>query len=289
MFDLHTGPTYDDAVEAAAFLRGRLEKEGRDDLPAVALILGSGLGALAEDFEHKMAVPYADIPGFPVSTVQGHAGQLVFGRIGGVTALAMQGRFHMYEGYDIAQVVFPVRVFALMGISNLIVTNAAGGLNPDFSPGDLMLITDHINLTGRNPLIGRNDERFGPRFPDMSYAYDKMICEAFRNAASQAAIRLREGVYLAVTGPNYETPAEVKAFRTLGADAAGMSTVPEVIAAVHSGLRVGGISCITNAAAGISQTALSHEEVTQAGVQVKDDFRRLLELAVQDIARIEND
>jgi purine-nucleoside phosphorylase len=263
-------------TETAAYLR---QKNVVD--VDTAVILGSGLGDFAEELAEPVILPYAEIPHFPVSTVAGHAGRLVCGKLGEKKILAMQGRFHFYEGYPMEEVVFPVRVMAMLGIRRLIVTNAAGGVNPDFHPGELMLITDHINFMGTNPLIGANDDQLGPRFPDMSHAYDEQGLALARRAAQQAGIPLREGVYAAFTGPSYETPAEIRMVRTWGADAVGMSTVPEVIAANHAGMRVTGLSCITNLAAGM-QKSLNHEEVMATSARVKDDFKRLLTvLAVQ--------
>lgn len=257
-------------TETAAYLR---QKNVVD--VDTAIILGSGLGDFAEELAEPVILPYAEIPHFPVSTVAGHAGRLVCGKLGEKKILAMQGRFHFYEGYPMEEVVFPVRVMAMLGIRRLIVTNAAGGVNPDFHPGELMLITDHINFMGTNPLIGANDDQLGPRFPDMSHAYDEQGLALARRAAQQAGIPLREGVYAAFAGPSYETPAEIRMVRTWGADAVGMSTVPEVIAANHAGMRVTGLSCITNLAAGM-QKSLNHEEVMATSARVKDDFKRLL-------------
>ncbi|WP_159722381.1 purine-nucleoside phosphorylase [Enterococcus sp. CSURQ0835] len=241
----------------------------------VGLILGSGLGELAEEIEDAVIVAYNDIPHFPISTVVGHAGQLVYGRLAGKYVLAMQGRFHYYEGNAMETVTYPVRVMAALGVTSLIVTNAAGGVNETFTPGNLMLITDHINFMGTNPLIGPNDEQIGPRFPDMSAAYTKNYQEKARAAAKRLGLELKEGVYMGFTGPTYETPAEIRMARTLGADAVGMSTVPEVIVAVHSGLNVLGISCITNLAAGM-QANLNHAEVVETTERVKEDFKLLV-------------
>lgn len=214
--------------------------------PKVGIILGTGLGGLAEDIAVTTRIPYGDIPGFPLSTVESHAGQLLFGTLGGKQVVAMQGRFHRYEGYDLAQVTFPVRVMRSLGVETLIVSNACGGMHPLWAPGDLMLIADHINLLGDNPLMGHNDESLGPRFPDMSMPYDKNLRELARQIAIQLGITLREGVYVAVAGPNLETRAEYRMLRVMGADVVGMSTVPEVIVANHGGMRVVGISIITD-------------------------------------------
>lgn len=260
---------YDTVKQSADFIKNKLEAT-----PEIGLILGSGLGVLADEIENPIAIPYSDIPNFPVSTVHGHAGQLVIGTLEGKTVVAMQGRFHFYEGYSMDKVTFPVRVMKLLGVEKLIVTNAAGGVNESFKPGDLMLISDHINFMGTNPLIGPNDDRFGTRFPDMSNPYDKEFMALARKIAGELNIEIQEGVYVGNTGPTYETPAEVRMARVLGGDAVGMSTVPEVIVANHSGMRVLGISCITNMAAGILDQPLDHDEVIETTEKVKHDFLR---------------
>ena len=214
--------------------------------PEVALILGTGLGGLAREIELETEIPYADVPGFPLSTVESHAGRLLLGRLGGRSVVAMQGRFHRYEGYDLREVTFPVRVMRALGAGTLIVSNACGGMHPLWAPGDLVLLSDHINLLGDNPLVGANDERLGPRFPDMSAPYDPALRELARRTAAELGIVLREGVYVAVADPNLETRAEYRMLRHIGADVVGMSTVPEVIVAVHQGMRVLGISIITD-------------------------------------------
>ncbi|EOB3456702.1 purine-nucleoside phosphorylase [Enterococcus hirae] len=239
------------------------------------LILGSGLGELAEEIEEAIVIPYGQIPFFPTSTVVGHAGQLVYGTLSGKKVLAMQGRFHFYEGHSMQTVTYPVRVMAALKAHSVIVTNASGGVNESFVPGDLMLITDHINFTGQNPLIGPNEDEIGPRFPDMSEAYTLTYREVAKEAASQLDLTLKEGVYMGYSGPTYETPAEIRMSRTMGADAVGMSTVPEVIVAAHSGLKVLGISCITNLAAGM-QANLNHEEVVETTQRVKQSFKALI-------------
>lgn len=239
------------------------------------LILGSGLGELAEEIEEAIVIPYDQIPFFPTSTVVGHAGQLVYGTLSGKKVLAMQGRFHFYEGHSMQTVTYPVRVMAALKGHSVIVTNASGGVNESFVPGDLMLITDHINFTGQNPLIGPNEDEIGPRFPDMSEAYTLTYREVAKEAASQLDLTLKEGVYMGYSGPTYETPAEIRMSRTMGADAVGMSTVPEVIVAAHSGLKVLGISCITNLAAGM-QANLNHEEVVETTQRVKQSFKALI-------------
>ena len=239
------------------------------------MILGSGLGELAEEIEEAIVIPYDQIPFFPTSTVVGHAGQLVYGTLSGKKVLAMQGRFHFYEGHSMQTVTYPVRVMAALKAHSVIVTNACGGVNESFVPGDLMLITDHINFTGQNPLIGPNEDEIGPRFPDMSEAYTLTYREVAKEAASQLDLTLKEGVYMGYSGPTYETPAEIRMSRTMGADAVGMSTVPEVIVAAHSGLKVLGISCITNLAAGM-QANLNHEEVVETTQRVKQSFKALI-------------
>lgn len=244
--------------------------------PEIGLILGSGLGVLGDHVEDAAAIPYGDIPHFPVSTVEGHAGELLVGKLAGRTVALMRGRFHMYEGYGPELTAFPVRVMKALGVKTLVVTNAAGGVNTSFEPGDLMLITDHINLQGRNPLVGPNDNELGPRFPDMSEAYSKRLRKLAAETAQEQGFTLREGVYIGVLGPSYETPAEIRMMRTLGADAVGMSTVAEVIAARHTGIEVLGISCISNMAAGILDQPLSHDEVMETTERVKSRFLGLV-------------
>ncbi len=244
--------------------------------PQVGLILGSGLGDLAEEVREAVTIPYAEIPGFPVSTVQGHKGQLVIGNLQGVPVFTLQGRFHYYEGYSMDKITFPVRVMQGLGISTLIVTNAAGGINLNFTSGALMLIKDHINLMGDNPLRGKNWEELGPRFPDMTNAYSPRLLKLAQEVAADLKIKVESGVYVALPGPSYETPAEIRFLRTIGADAVGMSTVPEVIVANHGGMEVLGISCITNMAAGVTGKKLSHEEVVETANRVKDNFKTLL-------------
>ncbi|MDQ0858538.1 purine-nucleoside phosphorylase [Bacillus sp. V2I10] len=258
-------------------------KEKVKDLPEIGLILGSGLGVLADEIENPVKIPYEQIPNFPVSTVEGHAGQLVFGTLKGANVVAMQGRFHFYEGYDMKKVTFPVRVLKEMGVKTIIVTNAAGGVNESFEPGDLMIISDHINNMGTSPLIGPNDSDLGVRFPDMSQAYSRELRTLAENAASELGIKVQEGVYVGNTGPAYETPAEVRLARVLGGDAVGMSTVPEVIVANHAGMKVLGISCISNMAAGILDQPLSHDEVMETTEKVKANFLNLVKKIVADI------
>src|SRR5580692_10735845 len=252
--------------------------------PRIALVLGSGLGAFAYEFENASKIPYAKIPHFPRSTAIGHAGQLVVGKVGEIPVAGMQGRVHLYEGYSAKDVAFPVRVFARMGIKAVILTNAAGGIKREFVQGQLVVIKDHINLQGANPLTGPNDERFGPRFPDMTVAYDRRFREMTVGEGNRNHIGLYEGVYAALPGPSYETPAEIRYLRTIGADLVGMSTVPEVIAARHSGIRVLGISCVTNAAAGILDQPLDHKEVLETAERVKSQFIALLKIVIPRIA-----
>ncbi len=244
--------------------------------PRVGLILGSGLGGFADELEAKVVLGYGELPDFPTSSVPGHAGRLVLGTLQGVPVVAMQGRVHAYEGYAPWQVGFPARVLCLMGISHLTVTNAAGGVNPGFQVGDLMALTDHLNLSGVNPLTGPNEPSLGPRFPDLSHAYHPAARAALAAAAAAEGCPLREGVYACLSGPSYETPAEIRMLRTLGADAVGMSTVPEVIVAAHMGVPVTGISCITNLAAGLGHEPLSHDDVSRAADRVQQRFAGLL-------------
>lgn len=244
--------------------------------PAIGIILGSGLGAFAESIANPVVIPFSEIPHFPQSTVPGHSGRLVIGTLDGIPVAVMQGRVHAYEGYTPQQVTFPIRVLGLLGIRTLILTNAAGGIRAGLQQGELVLISDHINFTGRNPIAGENDERFGTRFFDMTEAYSKRLRKLAASTAEQQGLRLTEGVYLCVLGPSFETPAEIRAFHTLGADLVGMSTVQEVIAARQMSIEVLGISCVTNLAAGIQTEPLSHEEVIETGRQVASRFSGLL-------------
>lgn len=264
--------------EAVSFINEKIHTA-----PEIGLILGSGLGVLAEEIEQKTIIPYETIPHFPVSTVEGHAGNLVIGMLEGKQVAAMQGRFHYYEGYSLDEVTLPVRVMKEIGVKTLIITNAAGGINEHFSPGDLMLICDHINLTGTNPLIGQNDEALCVRFPDMSHAYSDRLRTLAKQVAEKLNMPLQEGVYVGNSGPSYETPAEIRMMRFLGGDAVGMSTVPEVIVARHAGLEVLGISCISNMAAGILDEPLSHEEVIETTEKVKEKFTRLLKNIIKEM------
>lgn len=240
--------------------------------PTVGLILGSGLGVLAEEIENPITIPYGDIPHFPQSTVAGHKGQLVIGELHGKQVIAMQGRFHYYEGYSMKQVTFPVRVMKELGVDKLFVTNAAGGINESFDAGNLMIITDHINNMGDNPLMGPNDQDLGDRFPDMSKAYCPELTAHAKKCADNLGLHVQQGVYVGNTGPSYETGAEVRMLRTMGGDAVGMSTVPEVIVANHAGMSVLGVSCISNMAAGILDQPLTHDEVIETTAQVREDF-----------------
>jgi len=275
---------YEKAVEARDFIRSKYDR----DIQFV-MILGSGLGAFADKLENKVTIPYGDIPHFAVSTVEGHAGQLVIGEIEGATVAVQQGRFHYYEGYEMDQVIFPMRVFGLLGIKTAIITNAAGSVITSFKPGRLMLIRDHINMMGASPLRGANDDRFGPRFPDLTNVYDIGLQEIAQQEAMELSKQrvkeglskrfrpiLRRGVYCGLSGPNYETPAEIRLFRMLGATAVGMSTVPEAITARHQGMKVLGISCITNLAAGITNQVIDHDEVMEIGDKIASTFEALL-------------
>jgi purine-nucleoside phosphorylase len=257
--------------EAAAFI-----KKETNITPQIGLILGSGLGVLADLIEEPIVIDYSRIPHFPVSTVEGHAGELVVGSIKGKQVLMMKGRFHAYEGYGAETVSFPVRVMKELGVQTLIVTNAAGGINESYQVGDLMVITDHLNMTFRNPLIGPNDSALGVRFPDMSEAYSKRLRKLAHDVAATQDFKLQEGVYVGLLGPNYETPAEIRMFRTLGGDSVGMSTVPEVIVARHAGIEVLGFSCISNMASGILDQPLSHSEVMETTEKVKPKFLKLV-------------
>ncbi len=264
---------YDRVHAAAAVVRARIG--GR--APQVGLILGSGLGGFADRLEDAVAIDYAELPGFPVSRVHGHAGRLVVGRRGGAMCVAMKGRVHLYEGHGAVEVAFPARVLVALGARVLLVTNAAGGLRPEWSPGTLMLIRDHIDLLRDHALRGPNDERLGPRFPDMTTAYAPGLRALVKEVAAAQGVALEEGVYVAMPGPTYETPAEVRMLQGLGADATGMSTVPEVVVARHMGARVIGVSCITNKAAGITGEPLSHDEVTETATRVRATFEGLLD------------
>ena len=267
--------TYKQIEAAAQVIRERVGEA------EIGVILGSGLGDYAQALEDAKYIDYRDIPGFPVSTAPGHAGRWWTGTLHGKRVCMMQGRFHAYEGYDLSEVTMPVRVMALLGVKTLIVTNAAGGVNLDFTPGDLMILTDCINFSGKNPLTGPNLDQFGPRFPDMSRCYDRELIALCQGQADRLGIPVRQGVYMWFNGPCYETPAEIRLARILGADAVGMSTVPETIVARHCGIRVLGVSCITNMAAGILDQPLCHEEVTEVANRVRTTFRSLLDAVIE--------
>lgn len=283
--------SYERAAEAAAHIKRKYPGDIK-----TAVVLGSGLGSFADEIGGAVTIPFEEIPGFARSTVEGHAGKLVLGEIAGFAVAVQQGRFHYYEGYEMDEVMFPVRTFGLMGIENLILTNAAGSLNSDMPPGSLMLITDHVNCIGVNPLRGKNDPRFGPRFPDMSEVYDRefeQIATEEANAIARERLEngtdetltdfLHRGIYCALSGPTYETPAEIRMFRQLGADVVGMSTVPEAIAARHQGMKVIGISCITNYAAGMIDGTIDHEHVMEAGTGAAEVFGDLLRRIIKRI------
>ena len=248
--------------------------------PTVAMVLGSGLGDYADTLESPVRIPFSEIPNFPLPTVPGHTGALVFGRKEGKEVVVLQGRIHYYEGLPMREITLPIRVLAALGVKKLVLTNAAGSVNHFFSPGNLMLISDHINFSGMNPLIGPNPEGFGPRFPDCSNLYTATLREAIKEKAAAAGIGLQEGVYAMYSGPNYETPAEIRMFRILGADAVGMSTVPEALVAGQCGMEIVGISCITNMAAGVLPQKLSHQEVIEVAAQVHDKFQNLLDIVL---------
>lgn len=282
---------YEQAVEAAAFIKSKYAKSIR-----TVVVLGSGLGSFADQLSDAIKIPYEQIPHFARSTVEGHAGQLVLGEIDGVPIAVQQGRFHFYEGYEMEQVTFPMRTFGLMGIENVILTNAAGSLSTEMVPGSLMLISDHLNCMGVNPIRGANDKRFGPRFPDMTSAYDVEFQEIVVAAADEISKErfengddvelkdfLHRGIYCGLSGPTYETPAEIRMYRLLGADAIGMSTVPETIVARHQGMRVVGISCITNFGAGMTSESINHAEVMETGERVAEVFRELLRRVIREL------
>ncbi len=262
---------YSRAEHAAGTIRSLTSEE-----PRIAVVLGSGLGGFADEFAEAVRIPYQQIPGFVTSTAQGHVGSLVIGKVEGVPVLAMQGRVHYYEGYSLEEVTFPIRTFKLLGIETLILTNAAGGVDVQLSQGALMVISDHLNLLGVSPLRGSNDERFGPRFPDMTEVYSRDLQERVVEEARAMDVIVRRGIYAALAGPSYETPAEIHMLRSFGADAVGMSTVPEAIVARHMSMKVLGISCITNMAAGISENPINHEEVMETGERVRATFTQLL-------------
>jgi purine-nucleoside phosphorylase len=277
---MSTPQDFNNAQAAATFLLSQTPLR-----PKIALVLGSGLGGFADELTEATRIPYANIPFFPRSTAVGHAGQMVIGNAAGVAVAAMQGRVHLYEGYSAKEVTFPMRVFDCMNIRAAILTNAAGGINLEYKQGALVVLTDHINLQGQSPLAGPNEERFGSRFPDMTQAYCKAYREIALVAAKKAGKTLYQGVYAGLLGPNYETPAEIRYLRTIGADLVGMSTVPEVIAARHMGIKVLAISCVTNMAAGILDQTINHEEVLETGERVKGDFVALIRAVLLEIAK----
>lgn len=263
---------------AADAIRKRLKTS-----PKIGVVLGSGLGSLAEEVKDRTEIPYGEIPGFQVSTVPGHAGRLVGGSFAGKDVLMMQGRLHFYEGHSVKDLVFPIRVMKLLGVETLILTNACGGVNKHFQAGDFMIISDYINYAGQNPLIGPNEDSFGPRFPDMSETFNPALRALARRVSDQEGIEIKEGTYMWFTGPTFETPAEIRMASVLGADAVGMSTVPEAIAAHHCGIKVLGISCVTNMAAGLQAQKLSHEEVNETAARVKPLFEKLIRGIVSQI------
>ena len=266
---------YEKIKAAAAYIRAHVSIR-----PAIGLVLGSGLGGYADTLEDAVRISYSEIPNFPIPTIPGHSGALVFGTKGGQEVVVLQGRIHYYEGLSQREITLPIRVLAALGVKTVVLTNACGGVNLDFKPGDLMLISDHINYSGANPLIGPNMDEFGPRFPDMSDLYTASLRAQIKEKAQEAGIFLREGVYAMYSGPNYETPAEIRMFRMMGADTVGMSTVPEAIVAGHCGMQVVGVSCVTNMAAGVLPVKLSHAEVTETANRVKEVFQTLIDLIV---------
>lgn len=265
-------------IEASQFISSKIPYK-----PQVGIVLGSGLGMFTDYMENKISIPYQEIPHFKQTSVEGHSGALICGEVAGVKVLALQGRFHPYEGYSMEEVVLPVRTFAHLGIKYLFLSNASGGINLNLHPGDLVNITDHINLSGRNPLVGENLNDLGPRFPDMGNAYDKELREILHGIGKKHHTPLKDGVYCSVLGPSYETPAEIKMLRTLGADLVGMSTVPEVIAANHAGLRVAAVACITNYAAGIKDEKLSHADVKKVAEKAMLGFATLLKETIKEL------
>lgn len=265
-----------------SFIEEKLKSLNVDFRPEVGIVLGSGLGELADEY-CSLAIPYSEIPGFEASTVSGHKSRLVFANINGKNVVMMQGRFHYYEGHSIQKVVYPIKVMKKLGVKTVILTNAAGGVNPSFNPSDLMIITDHINHMNVNPLIGPNDDTMGDRFPDMSNVYSSDLVELVKKTAARIGVDTQEGVYMALTGPSYETPAEVRMARIVGADAVGMSTVPEAIVAKWAGMEVIGISCICNSAAGVSTVALSHADVIHAANVAKDRFKTLVKEVIKNL------
>lgn len=275
---IFTEQLYEKAQKSAEYISAHANKR-----PKIALVLGSGLGSLTADFKDCTELPYKDIPNFPVSTVSGHKGALLTGELCGKEVFALEGRFHFYEGYSMKELCYPFYVLKLLGVETVMLTNACGGINRSFEPGTLMLITDFINMMGANPLVGPNDERFGVRFPDMTEAYNKELRELFKKTAAETGTEIKEGVYLGFMGPCYETAAEIRAFSNMGADAVGMSTVPETIACNYLGMKVLGISCITNMATGIQKVKHSHERVLEAANRAGEDLSRLLKEFIKRI------
>ncbi|MGE5474282.1 MAG: purine-nucleoside phosphorylase [Ignavibacteriales bacterium] len=269
---------YQKIVETGEYIKSKL-----NETPEIGIVLGSGLGPLADQLIDSIVIDYSDIPNFPVSTVVGHEGKLVIGKLEGKTIICMKGRFHYYEGYSLTEVTLPIRIMSYIGVKNLILTNASGGVNLDYKPGDLMIIKDHLNFPCVNPLLGKNIEEMGTRFPSASDIYTKTVRENAKKIAKDIDIDVQEGVYNYCTGPSYETPAEIKAYRILGADAVGMSTVPEALVACHCGMKVLGISCITNMAAGILDQPLSHKEVFDTAEKTKDKFSNLIKAYIREI------
>jgi len=269
---------YEKLKQAAKYIQSKYNIS-----PRVGLVLGSGLGAFVEKVENKVIIPYEEIPHFKTTSVEGHEGRLILGTVEGVPCAILQGRLHAYEGHDMDEIVFPIRVLATLGIQYLLLTNAAGGINTGFKPGDLVLLEDHINLMAKNPLIGPNISELGPRFPDMTEAYDPELRQIFYKASLEVGKEMKKGIYVALLGPTYETPAEIKMLRIIGADMVGMSTVPESIAANHLGLKVCGISCITNMAAGIERRKLSHDEVKEVAMLVRDKFGQILSEGIKNL------
>lgn len=275
---MSSNPVFEKIKETGEFIKSKITK-----IPEIAIVLGSGLGPLADELKNPIEIDYSSIPNFPVSTVVGHAGKLIFGELEGKNILCMKGRFHYYEGYSLQEVTLPVRVMSYIGIKNLILTNASGGINLDFKPGDLMIIRDHINMSGLNPLIGKNIDEMGTRFPSACNIYTQEVREKAKTIAKQEGIDIKEGVYFYCTGPTYETPTEIKAFRMLGADAIGMSTIPEAIVACHCSMKVLGISCITNMAAGILDKPLTHQEVFETAEKTKGKFSKLVKSCIRNL------
>jgi purine-nucleoside phosphorylase len=278
MVEAGLSDTYSRAENAARAIRARTASNAK-----IAIVLGSGLGGFADEFTDRVSLPYREIPGFVSSTAEGHVGSLVIGKVVDVPVLAMQGRVHYYEGYTPEEVTFPIRTFKLLGINTLILTNAAGGVDAQLTQGALMVISDHLNLMGVNPLRGRNDERFGPRFPDLTEVYSRDLQELASEEARALDITVRRGIYAALAGPSYETPAEIHMLRAFGADAVGMSTVPEAIVARHMGIKVLGISCITNMAAGMTENPINHAEVMETGQKVREKFTELLRRVIAKV------